>query len=326
MSWLWLPVVPSCLSAQEQPVQGFVADAATSVLIPQATVTLVTTGDETVSGSDGGFAFSEAPVGPISVQVDAPGYQSVLWTTEVVPGRPLFLEIFLSRLAGDASFRVFVTDEASGEPVAGAGVAFPELGSSGVTDDTGEAVVTDIPEGTWLVLITGLGYGSATSFVEFDGTSRVEGDVALGEAPISLDGIVVSGDRGAARLELVGFESRRQAGLGYHFDAADLERVGATIPSDLFRRSALAGIYVDCTNGRECIISSRRGPGNFSGRSTCAIPVFVDGVQQGRGGFGLDDFPVNMILGIEVYNGISSVPTQFYVDGACGAVLVWTRR
>jgi hypothetical protein len=54
--------------------------------------------------------------------------------------------------------------------------------------------------------------------------------------------------------------------------------------------------------------------------------MFVDGVQQGRGGFGLDDFPVNMILGIEVYNGISNVPPEFYVDGACGAVLVWTRR
>src|SRR5262245_5579641 len=61
--------VPSSLAAQT--VQGFVADGATSELIPAATIVLVQTGEETVSGPDGSFSFSDAPEGPISVRVRA---------------------------------------------------------------------------------------------------------------------------------------------------------------------------------------------------------------------------------------------------------------
>ncbi len=146
---------PHSAAAQDPSVQGFVADETTSALIPSATVTLVTTGEETASGPDGSFRFDEAPAGPITVRIEAPGYRGALWETEVVEGRPLlFLDVLLSRLEGDAALRRLVTDRESGSPVAGSEVSLPELGVSAETDQSGEAPLSDLPSGRWLVAVS----------------------------------------------------------------------------------------------------------------------------------------------------------------------------
>ncbi len=66
---LALPFVAAlpAIAQDAQPIQGFVADAATLQLLPAATVMLVSTGDVTQSGPDGGFTFSEVPLGRITV-------------------------------------------------------------------------------------------------------------------------------------------------------------------------------------------------------------------------------------------------------------------
>jgi hypothetical protein len=334
---LMCAALPVEISGQEPAVQGFVADAATSELIPLATVTLVAAGDETQSGPDGRFAFAQASTGPISVRIEAPGYQSVLWETEVVEGRPLFLEVLLSRLEGDGTLSLLVTDEESGAPVAGAEVLLPELGVSAETSETGEALLAGIPSGSWLVVVSAFGYGTASSFIAFDGTSEVEGEVALGEGPIALEGIVVTAEALEQRLIRGGFYERRTVGIGRFLDRAEIEERHPFRPSDLFR-SGIPGVYVVERVKGEYDIASRRGsvgfglstgPGVMQGGQSnpgpCIMDLYFDGVLYERGM--IDDLNTDYIEAIEVYNGISQIPVQYNRTGSnCGVVLVWTRR
>jgi hypothetical protein len=340
IAWLALAGIvaaPQVFGQEPAAVSGYVADAVSSALIPSATVTLVTSDDETSTGPDGSFRFDEAPTGPISVRIEAPGYRGVLWETEVVEGRPLFLEVLLSKLEGDAALRLLVTDEESGSPVAGSDVSLPELGVSAETDDSGEALLSDLPSGRWLVVVTGLGYGTASSFIEFDGETEVEGEVALAEGPIALSEIVVSAERGLARLRDFGFYNRRTAGIGEFIDRAQIDEEDPTQPSGLFR--TMAGVYlVEVEMGRYAIANRRgfmgfglsSGPGVMRGgaqrsSSTCIMDLYVDGTPYERGI--IDDFNTDWIEAIEVYNGLGEIPVQYNRTGsACGVILVWTRR
>ena len=317
LSWAALPVE---VFSQEHAVQGFVADAVTLALIPLATVTLVATDEETQSGPDGGFAFDDVPTGPITVRIEAPGYRGALWETEVVEGRPLFLEVLLSRLEGDSALRLFVTDQESGGPVAGAQALLPELSVTAVTDQNGEALVSDIPSGRWLVVVSGLGYGSATSFIDFDGATMIEGEVALADNPIELDGIVVTADRRDLRMQRVGFNQREQMGLGRFIDRAMIEEENPLIPSDLFR--TMPGILRHCPESYKCTLSNRRGA-SLGSADNCGFQYYLDGIPWQAT---IDDINVDWIEGIEVYNGLSQVPAGFNATGgACGIILIWTR-
>ena len=107
----------------------------------------------------------------------------------MVEGRPLFLEVLLSKLRGAAALSLVVTDQESGGPVGGAKVLFPELGVSAETSGSGQALISDLPAGQWLVVVSGLGYGTASSFIQFDATTVVQGEVALTEGPVVLSSI-----------------------------------------------------------------------------------------------------------------------------------------
>jgi hypothetical protein len=302
-----------------------------------AAVTLVTTGAKTSSGPDGTFRFDEAPIGTLSVRIEAPGYRGVLWETERLEGQPLFLEVFLSKLEGDATLSLIVTDEESGSPVVGADVTLPELGVSAATSGSGEARIADLPSGNWLVVVSGFGYGTASSFIEFDGTSVVEGEVALAEGPVVLDGIVVTGERGQPRLQRMGFYERREVGIGRFIDRAEIDEEDPQRISDLFM--GMPGVArVEMEPSRYGIASRRgftgfglsSGPGVMQGATRgnsgpCIMHLIIDGVLYERGI--IDDLNADWIEAIEVYNGLSEVPAQYNRTGAvCGVVLVWTRQ
>jgi hypothetical protein len=322
--------------AQEPSVvQGFVADATTSQLIPEATIVLVETGDETVSGPDGSFSFSDAPEGPISVQVRAPGYQGVLWETEVVTGRALFLEVLLSKLEGDATLRLRVTHEESDAPIAGVDVDLPELGISAETDQDGEVEITGLPAGNWLVLVTGFGYNSAQSFIEFGDGAVTEGDVALTEGPIYLPGLTITAEMRSRSLDAAGFYDRERQGFGYHYDSLEIEEMFATVPSDLLR--GVPGMWEPTRSAQR---SRSLGAGGISGAlappacppgaRTC-IPgaepqcpaLYIEGIPWGGS---LDDLNVGWIEAMEVFTRFASLPMQYGgTDRNCGVILIWLK-
>ena len=95
---------PSLASAQgavpsDAPLQGIVIDEATYQPVEAATVTLLGSDAETTTGRWGTFAFAEAPLGPVSLQVRAPGRPSMVQEVVVSEGRVVFLQILLPSVA-----------------------------------------------------------------------------------------------------------------------------------------------------------------------------------------------------------------------------------
>ena len=248
------------------------------------------------------------------------------------------------RLEGNGTLSLTVTDEESGGPVAGAEVSLPELGVSAETNESGEASLSGIPPGLWLVTVAGLGYGGATSFIDFDGESTVEGEVALAEGPIALDEIVVTAEAGSQRLQRMGFYQRRTAGIGRFLDRAAIEEENPTIPSDLFRAMAGFERVEEMDEPGVFKIANRRGSMGFgldlgpdrslvSGLRAaiarreliCFMDLYVDGAPYESGI--IDHLNVDWVEAIEVFR-VSEVPAQYNRAGSsnCGVILVWTRR
>lgn len=167
-----------------------------------------------------------------------------------------------------------------------------------------------------------------------DGTTfDVRGlDVARGEWWVSLSDVprywAVSLDRPMPRLDAVvvtaprrdfadvtGFDQRRSGAWGRFITREDIER---RMPMRVqFMLEGLPGVMVGA-NG-QIRMSRNLGLG-------CAPAIFVDGMFLQ--GFDLGMIDPLTVYGIEVYRSAADTPPQFLPPGrgACGAVVVWTRR
>ncbi|CAN5883579.1 hypothetical protein BH23GEM9_BH23GEM9_34030 [soil metagenome] len=67
-------------------------------------------------------------------------------------------------------------------------------------------------------------------------------------------------------------------------------------------------------------------------RGQCTPKVYINGIQQNRGGPTGSAAVVDEIVrpheleGVEVYRGVSEMPGEFYDEAHCGVILLWTRR
>lgn len=84
-------------AAQEPaaPLQGVVVDEAAWTPVGAATLTLLGSGAQTQSLTNGTFAFATAPLGTLAVRVEAPGYMSIVQEVEVRSGRVAFVQFAL---------------------------------------------------------------------------------------------------------------------------------------------------------------------------------------------------------------------------------------
>lgn len=87
---------PDAIAAQ-RPLHGVVADQATLSLIDSATVTVVGTGLEAVTGGDGTFSFEGVPLGALAVRIEAPGYPVVVEQVDVVRDVVLYMQVMMPR-------------------------------------------------------------------------------------------------------------------------------------------------------------------------------------------------------------------------------------
>ena len=78
---------------------GVVVDESTGQPVEAATVLLVGTDFETETGTFGGFAFPDAPLGTVSVRVTAPGHPSVVQEVDLRSDRIVFLQVIVPSFA-----------------------------------------------------------------------------------------------------------------------------------------------------------------------------------------------------------------------------------
>jgi outer membrane receptor protein involved in Fe transport len=87
---------PSPAFAQERVLlAGVVADEVTSTPVASAKVTLIGTDLEVLSLANGTFAFEDAPLGPVTVRVQAPGYATMAQEVVVREEAVVFVQFIL---------------------------------------------------------------------------------------------------------------------------------------------------------------------------------------------------------------------------------------
>ena len=229
---------------------------------------------------------------------------------------------------GDAALRMRVLDAATGLPLAGVLVGFPELELFGLTNPEGEAMLTAIPPGDHVLEVSLLGYGPASALLHLEPRALAIGDVELSVAPIEIEGITVDGrSRWSAQLERQGFYARSTMGFGHFFERLEIEQLNAWVASDLAR-----GIPLSPSCARGFGLGASRGIGAGGGvglRSQGwhtarldAMKIFVDGVPWN---WSVDDLPMSWVEGIEIYTRPTGAPAQYTGLGAgCGVILIWT--
>ena len=115
----------------------------------------------------------------------------------------------------------------------------------------------------------------------------------------------------------------RAADLGSLIERTDIEETAPTTrTADLFRSTT--GVRALCDVVR-CRIEGRRGFTGFDDDAVeCEMQYFVDNVPQGGN---VPDFDVALIESVEIYTGVSQIPSQYLGPQAiCGVVVIRTRR
>ncbi len=136
--------------------------------------------------------------------------------------------------------------------------------------------------------------------------------------------------------QMGGFDSRRAVGTGLHYDRAQIEKsVFHTLGEFL---QAVPGFRVlDPNSTNSMMLSRSSGMTLASGISgsvvSCRLGWFIDGHRMDLPGRsdpitdGLGSMSLDTIEGIEVFRGLSEMPSEFAApDLRCGAIAVWTRH
>jgi hypothetical protein len=240
-------------------------------------------------------------------------------------------------VAGGATFQGNVLRASDRRPVAGAEVAFPDLGFAARSDSLGAFRVTDVPAGTHAVAVRQLGYAAVNVSVSFAQNETVSREFVLGAAQV-LDTVAVAG----RRPNLPEFEERRKMGIGHFVTREELDKQENRRMSEVL--SQVGGLrVVRATGANNAWISAGRGqlakydPDPYSAamgaRPMCYVDVWMDGVRIYAGGLmGAPLFDVNSVMpatleGVEYYTGAAQIPAKYTrVNQECGVLVLWTRR
>jgi hypothetical protein len=230
-----------------------------------------------------------------------------------------------------------VVDDLTGEPVPGATVVildtYGDRLARRITDDAGEFSAQIRHRAAVRIRAGRLGYQDVTTPVlPFDGRYyfmleiRLHVDAVL-LAPME---VVAHGERMTRSPTFSEFDRRVATGFGSYFTRTDIEAIRPVLVTDLLQR--IPGLRLEGSGraGRRTVHMARSG-GVGQGGGDCPVQIFVDGRIMSRAGGGtvaIDDLvSPEVVEGIEVYRGLSTVPPEFLAPNSqCGVVAIWTRR
>lgn len=193
------------------------------------------------------------------------------------------------------------------ETLFGATVFLENTSIGAQTDVNGNYAIKKIPEGTYTLVVSYLGYSSARKSISIEKRKRIKIDFTLVENAESLREVVVNGKSEKSKIETKGFA------------------VNAIEMKEVVLQTIQANEVLDRSSGVR--IRQNGGLGsrvryNINGLSGHAIRVFINGVpiQSYGPSFSLSSIPTNMIERIEVYKGV--VPVELAGDALGGAINV----
>jgi len=140
----------------------------------------------------------------------------------------------------------------------------------------------------------------------------------------------------SAPAGMSGYVARRASGNGLHYDRNQLAASPYRSVGEFLQN--VPGFQVTNPNSASSMMLLRTqamvmGP-SMNGGGTCQLGWFLDGHRMDKPGIGFDPatdalavISLNTLQGIEVFRGVSEMPSEFAdPDLRCGAVALWTRR
>ena len=248
----------------------------------------------------------------------------------------LSLAVFM--LSPGMSFRVAAQEPATPEPVAldtarligqvvsaidgraigGAVVWLFRSGMGAISDSSGNFNIPETIAGTDTLEVRFLGYESGTVelYLEPDRVTRVV--LLLSPTTVRVAELNVEIERSETPALYAGFYRRKKKGIGHFITPEEIARRQPRYTTDMLRR--VPGLAVGATiAGRARVTVTRE-------LIPCEPVIFIDGLYVPR--MPVDDILATDLGAIEVYLGPAQVPAQYanLASGACGAILVWSRR
>jgi carboxypeptidase family protein len=227
-----------------------------------------------------------------------------------------------------------VADASSGAPLENAEVRLVDARIGGTTDWSGEARISNVPQGKHKFEIRHSGYAvlDVDLLVEGDSTGPVFRLASNGPVP-SLDPVTVNANRPASYLR--DFEARRAEGIGKFLTseqiAAQTNLSLMTVVVQAF--NTLMSAPDPAQTGRN-ILMTRRADARidlnslpqekrFKYESHCGVDVYLDGAQYRDD---LDAIKPADLAAVEYYQ-MSSAPSQYRrLSESCGVLLLWSKK
>lgn len=259
------------------------------------------------------------------------------WLPEAAGLFALVLAFGPARASGQ-ELRGAIVDATTARPVVLAYIGLLAPGRqfvvAALADGEGRFSIRAPEPGAYFLYVARTGYRPVLDgLFELGEDGVLELSVGMTPAPIPVDPVVVEVERRGVDLAAVGFYDRRASGPGHFITREEIERSSVAELADAMRGVVGLRVYepgVDPlfpTGVQHSELLVRRG-GEW-----CSPTLFVDGVavalgERGGGGPARPDDYVDPseVNGVEIYTGAAETPPQFEGMGACGAVLIWTRK
>jgi len=244
-----------------------------------------------------------------------------------IPRRALLLAgrlLLPAGLAAQSSIAGRVLDDSTSKPIAGVELLIQALDRRTVTDTAGAFRFDNLTSGIHFVLVRRIGFRPVQLRAILVADDTLETTVKLTAAAVELAPLEVTVSAIPPGMEA--FEERRRAGLGHFIDAKVLRQAEHRTLADLFR--TVSGVSLRYGRGNKIIL--------INNRDRCAMQIYLDGIKiyEPRTGGGrageppdINQFSIAQLEAIEIYRGPAETPAQLGgTGGACGTVVLWTRR
>jgi hypothetical protein len=210
--------------------------------------------------------------------------------------------------------------DSSRTPVVNAEISIPKLGRVVRTDSAGKVTLSDIPPGHIEIGVRRINFFPEHFFVDIHSQETTSVEIELSAQASSLDAVNVTA---AGHPFFMGFEERRQKGIGTFITRDKIDSQHTVMTSDLFRTLPTVRLVRTPSGWGARFPSS---VGMKGSRGPCVPLLWVDG--QKAPGLEIDDILATDIHAIEIYRGVATTPPQFVEANSapCGAIVIWTRR
>jgi TonB family protein len=190
------------------------------------------------------------------------------------------------------------------------------MGRRTVTNDSGKFLIPTIPHGQATISVRRIGYRPMT--IETAVPVPVALAFALEPSAVQLGRIVVQDRRVQYEGPLAAFHRRRDLGFGRFITRDDIEKRSALRTTDLLR--SVPGVMIGPSRTGLSAVRIRN--------NNCSPLVWLDGTPALAGYLDVDSFDPNTLDGIEVYNGVGTVPVELRGprgEERCGVIALWSR-